>query len=161
MYHIHITPQLITEAQQNKAQQNWVRILWNISQTSGLLNRQFSFWIQIRCTLNCPRTSLFRYGSLARYVKLRVAHAPGMPGTFSPPPQFRDPEMHHGTCVSRVPWCMPGSLTSGFLCGRWRGKRSRHSRRMRNPYLARGPWIVRKADSWTSIQRTALTLISP
>ena len=26
-----------------------------------------------------------------------------------------------------------GSLTSGFLWSRWRGKRSRHSRRMRNP----------------------------
>ena len=26
------------------------------------------------------------YGPLTRYVKLRVAHAPGMPGTFSPPP---------------------------------------------------------------------------
>ena len=25
-------------------------------------------------------------GPLTRYVKLRVAHAPGMPGTFSPPP---------------------------------------------------------------------------
>ena len=32
-----------------------------------------------------------------------------------------------------VPWCMPGSLTSGFLWSRWRGKCSRHSRRMRNP----------------------------
>ena len=28
---------------------------------------------------------------------------------------------------------MLGSLTSGFLWSRWRGKRSRHSRRMRNP----------------------------
>ena len=28
---------------------------------------------------------------------------------------------------------MPWSLTSGFLWNRWRGKRSRHSRRMRNP----------------------------
>ena len=37
------------------------------------------------------------------------------------------------TCVTHVPWCMPGSLTSGFLWNRWRGKRSRHSRRMRNP----------------------------
>ena len=26
------------------------------------------------------------YGPLARYVKLRIAHVPGMPGTFSPPP---------------------------------------------------------------------------
>ena len=65
--------------------------------------------------------------------KLRVAHAPGMPGTLSPPTRVRDPDMHHGTCVTHVPWCMPGSLTSGFIWSRWRGKRSRHSRRMHNP----------------------------
>ena len=47
------------------------------------------------------------HGPHARYVKLRVAHAPGMPGTFSPPPRVSDPEMHHDT--------------------------TRHSRRMRNP----------------------------
>ena len=41
--------------------------------------------------------------------------------------------MHHDTCVTHVPWCMPGSLTSVFRWGRWRGKRSRHSRRMCNP----------------------------
>ena len=35
-------------------------------------------------------------------------------------------------CVRHVPWCMPGSLTSGFLRSRWREKRSRHSWRMRN-----------------------------
>ena len=34
-----------------------------------------------------------------------------------------------------VSWCMSGSLTSGFLWSRWRGKLSRHSRRMRNPQL--------------------------
>ena len=27
--------------------------------------------------------------------------------------------LHHGTCVTRVPWCMPGSLTSDFLWSRW------------------------------------------
>ena len=69
---------------------------------------------------------------LTRYVKLRVAHAPRMPGTFSPPPRVSNPDMRHGTCVTHVPWWMPGSLTSGFLWSRWRGKRSRHSRRMRN-----------------------------
>ena len=74
-----------------------------------------------------------RYGPLTRYAKLRVAHAPGMPGTFSPPPRYSDPDMHHGTCLTHVPWCMPGLQTSGFLGSRWRGKRSRHSRRMRNP----------------------------
>ena len=42
------------------------------------------------------------------------------------------PDMHHDTCVRHVSWCMPGSLTSGFLWSQWRGKCSRHSR-MRNP----------------------------
>ena len=51
-----------------------------------------------------------------------------MPGTL-----VSDPDMHHGTCLTYVPWCMPGSLTSGFLWNRRRGKRSPHSRRMRNP----------------------------
>ena len=41
--------------------------------------------------------------------------------------------MHHGTCVTHMPWWMPGSLISGFIWSRWRLKRSRHSRRMRNP----------------------------
>ena len=68
-----------------------------------------------------------------RYVKLRVVHAPGMPGTFSPPPRVSDPDMHHGPCLTHVPWCKPVSLTSGFLWNRWRGKRFPHSRRMRNP----------------------------
>ena len=55
------------------------------------------------------------YGPLARYVKLWVAHALGIPGTFSPPPRVSDAYMPHGTCVTHVPWCMPGSLNSGFL----------------------------------------------
>ena len=45
---------------------------------------------------------------LARYVKLRVAHAPGMPETSSPPPRVSDPDMS---------WCILGSLTKGFLGG--------------------------------------------
>ena len=58
------------------------------------------------------------HGPLTRYVKLRVVHAPGMLGTFSPPPTskeplFSDPDMHDGTCITHVPWCMLGSLTSG------------------------------------------------
>ena len=54
--------------------------------------------------------------------KIAGAHAPGMPGTFSPSPQVSDPDMHHGTCVTHVPWCMPGSLTSGFIWNRRRGE---------------------------------------
>ena len=58
---------------------------------------------------------------------------PVMLGMCSPPPQVSDPDMHQGTCVTYVPWCMPGSLTIGFLISRWRRKRSRHSRCMRHP----------------------------
>ena len=60
------------------------------------------------------------HGPLARYVKSRVAHALGVPGTFSPPPRVSDPDMHFGTCVTHVPWCMPGSLTRGILWSWWR-----------------------------------------
>ena len=62
-----------------------------------------------------------RHGLLARYTKLWVAHAPGKPGTFSSPMRVSDLDMHYGSCVTHVPWCMPGSLTSGFLWSLWRG----------------------------------------
>ena len=67
------------------------------------------------------------------YVKLGVGYAPGMPGTFSTPPRVSHSDIHHGACVTHVPWCMLGSLTSGFLWSRWRRIHSRHSQRMRNP----------------------------
>ena len=31
-----------------------------------------------------------------------------------PSPRISDPDMQHGTCVTHVPWCRPGSLASGF-----------------------------------------------
>ena len=81
---------------------------------------------------------------LIRYVKLRVTHAPRMPGTFSPPPRVSDPDIHHGTCVTHVAWCMPGSLTSGFLWSRWWGNvpgiPSACATRIFT-YLARDPWM--------------------
>ena len=81
------------------------------------------------CQPDTLASPIMTHRPLPRYAKLRVTHAPGMPGTFSPPPRVSYPDIHHGTCVTHVPWCMPESLSSGFLC-RWRGKRSR---RMRNP----------------------------
>ena len=64
--------------------------------------------------LLCP----FRHGPLTRYATLWVAHAPGMPGTFSLSPISKkpfvsDPGMHYGTCDKHVPWCVSGSLTGG------------------------------------------------
>ena len=62
--------------------------------------------------------SSWPHGPLTRYVKLQVTHAPGMPGKFSPAAVFKgnrsivsDPGIHHGTCVTHVPWCMSRSLT--------------------------------------------------
>ena len=43
-------------------------------------------------------------------------------------PQVSDPGMHHGTCMTHVPWCMSGSLTLVGIENLYR-----HSQRMRNP----------------------------
>ena len=59
-------------------------------------------------------------------LKIAGCACTGNAGNVFPPPRVSDPDMHHGTCVT------PRSLTSGFHCRRWLGKRSRHSRRMRN-----------------------------
>ena len=56
--------------------------------------------------------AIFQTEPLTRYLKLRVAHAPGMSGTFSSPQRVSDADMHHGNCMTHVPWCMSGSLTS-------------------------------------------------
>ena len=85
------------------------------------------------------------HGPLTRYVKLRIAHAPVIPGTFSPPPRGSDPDMHHGTCVTHVPWCMPGSLTSGIIFSRCREKVPGipGACTTRNfTYLVRSPWTL-------------------
>ena len=82
------------------------------------------------------------HGPLTRYVKLQVAHAPGMPGTFSPAADFK------GYRKLAIPACITARdaravMHVGIAYLRWRGKRSRHSRRMRTrnfAYLARGPW---------------------
>ena len=95
------------------------------------------------------------HGPLARYVNWRVAYAPGMPGTFSPP-LVNDPDIHHDTCVTHVPWCMPGSLTSGFhKLVAW--KTFQHYQRMRTrnfTYLARGPWPM---ASWFASTMQSMT----
>ena len=46
----------------------------------------------------CERQqNTLHHGPLARYVNLRVAHAPGMPGMFSPPPRVSVPDMRHAS----------------------------------------------------------------
>ena len=57
----------------------------------------------------------------------------GNAGNVFPAPRVSDPDMHHGTCMMHMPFCMPGSLTSSFLCSQLWRKHSLHSRRMCNP----------------------------
>ena len=85
-------------------------IIWNLCQVIGINGSRLAPNLQendsnFKSVMRCQHSSSSN-GPLARYVNLRVAHAPGMPGTFFPPPRFSDPDMHHGTCVTHVPWCM-------------------------------------------------------
>ena len=51
-----------------------------------------------------------------------------------------DPDMHHGTCVTHVPWCMSGSLTP---CGGENVPGIPGACTTRKfMYLTRGPWLV-------------------
>ena len=57
---------------------------------------------------------------------------------------------------TQVPWCMPGSLTNGFLWSWWRGICSRYSGATHNyTHLVRGPWkrlsSIRVILTWTYI----------
>ena len=53
-------------------------------------------------------------------------------------PLVSDPDMHHGTCVTHVPWCISGSLARG---GREKVSGIPRACATRNVmHLARGPW---------------------
>ena len=93
-------------------------------------------------------------GPLARYVKLRVAHAPGMPWMFSLQPRVSDPDMYHGMCVSfevgggdKVP-SIPGACATRKFT-----------------YLSRGPWnsikvyCKRRMPWWTSMNTWCRTYL--
>ena len=91
----------------------------NNNESKDMSSNWYNEWIHLR-SYGPERISMAWASCQIR--KIAGAHAPGMPGTFSPSPQVSDPDMHHGTCVTHVPWCMPGSPTIGFLWNRRRGK---------------------------------------
>ena len=106
---------------------------------------------------HCWCVVVFFHGPLTRYVQLRVAHAPGMPRTFSPPPPSKkprvsDPAMHHGTCVTAR-----AIMHAGIANPRWREE---HSKRMRNsqfyvsgkrPMCDLGWWPINPSVNWALI----------
>ena len=78
-------------------------------------------------------TTFLPNGPLTRYFKLRIAHTPGMPGAFSPPPTSKETASWRSRHASRHVRHARAVMHVGIANPRWRGKRSRHSRRMRNP----------------------------
>ena len=63
-----------------------------------------------------------------------------------------DPDMHHGTCVTHVPWCMSGSRNTG-AGGNVPGIPGACATRSFT-YLARGPW---NNSSWNWSKHTIIT----
>ena len=55
------------------------------------------------------------HGPLTRYVKLQICREcqERFPLDRQKKSLVSDPGMHHGTCLTPVSWCMPGSLTRG------------------------------------------------
>ena len=87
-----------------------------------IIGNQINIWIFLCC-----------HGPLTSYVKLRVAHALGVPGTFSPPPNSMETASLRFRYASRHVRHAHAVMHVGIAKSRWRWKRSRHSRRMRNP----------------------------
>ena len=71
--------------------------------------------------------------ALTRYVKLRVAHAPGMSGMFSPPPTSKESTCQLFRHASRHVRHARAVMHVGISNPLWRGKRSLYSRCMPNP----------------------------
>ena len=83
-----------------------------------MLENEASFDMALNKPSICNSTE---YGSWASYQIRKIAGCAcaGNAGNVFPRRRFQrkllvsDPGMHHGTCVTHVPWCMSGSLTCG------------------------------------------------
>ena len=99
------------------------------------------------------RTSVARWASY-QIPRIAGCACAGNAGNVFPRRRFQrkllvsDPGMHHGTCVTHVPWCMSGSLTCGDgenVPGIPGACATRNF-----AYLARGPWLISFSDSHMS-----------
>ena len=70
------------------------------------------------------------YEPLSRHAKLWVAHASGMPGTFSPPPTSKETASWWSRHASRHERHARAAMHVGIANPQWSGKRSWHSWRI-------------------------------
>ena len=128
-----------------------------LSKDPLVITGDFDFHVHDCLEKDAAKSNYLLHGPLTRYVKLQVAHAPGMPGTFFPPPPIsKETDSWRSRHASRHVRDARAVMHVGIAYLRWQGKRSRHSRRMhtRNfAYLARGPW------NWTT--RACLYIPTP
>ena len=94
-----------------------------------------------------------------RYSKMLVAHAPGMPGAFSPPPTSKESASYRSRRASRHVRHARAVMHSGIAYPRCQGKRSRHSRRMRSRqfYVSGKRPIGQPALAFVSDQECAIS----
>ena len=71
-------------------------------------------------------------------------------------PPVSDQGMHHGTCVTHVPWCMSGSLTRENVPG-IPGTCATHN----FMYLARGPWLSKMSPNQGNALHTSHIIYQP
>ena len=89
------------------------------------------------------------HGLLTWFVKLGVAQTSGIPGTFSPPSTSKETASSRFRHASRHVRGARVVMHVGIANQRWRGKRSRHSRRMRNPqFYVSGKRPMKSRDSF-------------
>ena len=79
-----------------------------------------------------PYSLTLSHRPVRRNVKLWVAHVPGIPVTFPPPSTSKETASSRSRHASRHVRDARAVMHVGIANLRWRGKRSRHSRRMRN-----------------------------
>ena len=100
-------------------------------------------------TLSCGRQAQVKYIWQTTWTsyqmrKIEGCARAGNAGNDSPLARVSNTDMHDIMCVTHVPWCMPRSLTSGFLISRLRGNvpgipGECATRNFTN--LVRGPWL--------------------
>ena len=82
------------------------------------------FWWNLCYIADCNSVMLWIYSARIEWTSFQIRNIVGCvyarnAGNVFPTPRVSDPDMHHGTWVTHVPWCMPGSLTSGSLWSHW------------------------------------------
>ena len=79
---------------------------------------EYQIWNVIRCMYKYYHVRVHVWASY-QIRKIAGCACAGNAGNVFPRHRFQrkllvsDPGMHHGTCVTHVPWCMSGSLTCG------------------------------------------------